>query len=134
MNSISRQLEQSLARGPVPRNDMLERETQAREEAIGKYHAEHELRIKAEHEKKIADEILVVERNRSAQETRRLETSLAEERQARLQAEQRAGGGGWIRQMKQRRRRELEDQDLIAIATALVPMLQSHHEQLKKAA
>ena len=89
MNSISRKLEQSLARGPVPRNDLLERETQAREEAVGKYHVEHDLRVKAEHEKKIADEILVVERNRFAQEIRRLETSLAEERQARLQAEQR---------------------------------------------
>ena len=91
MNGISRQLEKSLARGPVPRNDLLEKETQAKDEAIGKYHAEHELRIKAEHEKKIADEILVVERARFAQETRRMETSLAEERQARQQAEQRAG-------------------------------------------
>ena len=81
MSGISRQLEKSLARGPVPRNDLLEKETQAKDEAIGKYHAEHELRLKAEHEKKIADEILVVERARFAQETRRLETSLAEERQ-----------------------------------------------------
>ena len=34
MNSISRQLEKSLARGPVPRNDMLEKETMAKDEAI----------------------------------------------------------------------------------------------------
>ena len=40
MNSISRQLEQSLARGPVPRNDLLEKETFAKDEAIGKYHAD----------------------------------------------------------------------------------------------
>ncbi len=71
MNSISRKLEQSLARGPVPRNDLLEKET------INK--------------QLVLVDLLATEHARFAQEIQGMETSLAEERQARLQAEQRAG-------------------------------------------
>jgi CRISPR/Cas system-associated protein Csx1 len=71
MNSISRKLEQSLARGPVPRNDLLEKET------INK--------------QLVLVDLLATEYARFAQEIQGMETSLAEERQARLQAEQRAG-------------------------------------------